>query len=65
MAELTDDYIGKLAILKIGFAKGLVGVIKKNDMGVGVSPYYHEAADIRTGISFTTDVEIIGEELER
>jgi hypothetical protein len=58
--KITDDFLGKLAKLKVGFASGLIGIIEKNTSGVGVSPYIHATkSGIKTGVIFQEDIEIV------
>jgi hypothetical protein len=58
--KLTDEFIGKYAKLKHGFASGLIGIIEKNNTGVGVSSYVHVTkSGIKTGIIFKEDVELV------
>lgn len=57
---LTNDFIGKYAILKRGYAKGLVGVIQKNDSGLGVAKFLHVTySEIRTGIMYEEDILVV------
>lgn len=56
--KLTDDYIGKTAILKKGFFAGLTGTIEKSKSGV--SPYVLVLkTGGRVGVVFCEDVEVV------
>lgn len=58
--KLTDDYVGKYAKLKYGFAGGLIGKIEKNTTRMGVSPYVHiTKSGMRTGVTFQDDIELV------
>lgn len=58
--KITDDFLGKYAKLKNGFAKGLVGLIEKNTTGLGTTPYVHVTkSGIKTGIRFQDEIEIV------
>lgn len=58
--KLTDEFLGKYGILKRGFASGLVGIVEKNISGYGVCEYVHVTkSEIRTGIMFVDDIEIV------
>jgi hypothetical protein len=58
--KLTNDYLGKYAILNRGYAKGLVGVIQKNDTGLGVAEFLHVTySEIRTGIMYEEDILVV------
>lgn len=61
--KITDDFVGKYAVLKHGFASGLIGIIQKNTAGTGVSPYVHiTKSGIRTGVVFKEDIELVEED---
>jgi hypothetical protein len=58
--KITDEFIGKYAKLKVGFASGLIGLIEKNVEGIGVSPYIHVTkSGIKTGVIFQEDIEVV------
>lgn len=58
--KITDDFVGKYAVLKRGIASGLIGVIEKNTTGKGSSPYMHVTkTGIKTGVMFQEDVELV------
>lgn len=60
--KLTDDFIGKYAILKRGYASGLVGIIRKNDTGLGVSEFLHiTKSEMCSGIMYQEDIEVVNE----
>jgi hypothetical protein len=58
--RLTDEVIGKMAILTRGYAKGLIGILEPNLTGIGVAPYLHVTkSEIRTGVIYHKDIELL------
>jgi hypothetical protein len=63
--KLTNDFIGKYAILKRGFSKGLIGVIQKNETGLGVAEFLHVTkSDMKSGVMFQEDIEVVDIEVD-
>lgn len=63
--KLTNEFIGKYAILNRGFSKGLIGIIQKNETGLGVTKFLHVTkSGMQSGVMFQEDIEVVNIEVE-